>query len=60
MRPVHAAALKPVDKQVASGSHYASPREVPFICGPDGVGHLSDGQQVFFGGCRPPYRAIVQ
>lgn len=34
----HAAALKPVDKQVASGSHYASPREVLFICGTDGSG----------------------
>ena len=57
---VHAAALKPVDKQVASGSHYASPRQVPFVCGTDGVGHLSDGQRVFFGGCRPPYGAMAQ
>ncbi len=57
---VHAAALKPVDKQMASGSHYASPRETPFICGIDGVGHLSDGQRVFFGGCRPPYGAMAQ
>ena len=40
---VHAAALKPVDKQLASDSHYASPRETPFISGTDGVGHLSDG-----------------
>src|ERR1700746_600030 len=37
---VHAASLKPVDKQLASGSHYASPRDVPFVCGTDGVGHL--------------------
>ncbi len=57
---VHAASLKPVDKQLASGSHYASPREVPFICGTDGVGHLDDGQRVFFGGCRPPYGAMAQ
>lgn len=57
---VHAAALKPVDKQVASGSHYASPREVPFVCGTDGVGQLSDGQRVFFGGCRAPYGAMAQ
>ena len=57
---VHAASLKPVDKQVASGSHYASPHEVPFICGTDGVGHLSDGQRVFFGGCRSPYGAMAQ
>jgi NADPH2:quinone reductase len=57
---VHAAALKPVDKQLASGSHYASPRQFPFISGTDGVGHLDDGQRVFFGGCRPPYGAMAQ
>ena len=57
---VHAASLKPVDKQVAGGSHYASPRQLPFICGTDGVGHLSDGQRVFFGGCRSPYGAMAQ
>jgi NADPH2:quinone reductase len=57
---VHAASLKPVDKQVVSGLHYASPRQVPFVCGTDGVGHLSDGQRVFFGGCRSPYGAMAQ
>ncbi len=57
---VRAASLKPVDRQVASGAHYASPRAVPFICGTDGVGYLSDGQRVFFGGCRPPYGAMAQ
>jgi NADPH2:quinone reductase len=57
---VHAASLKPVDKQLASGSHYASPRDVPFVCGTDGVGHLPDGQRVFFGGCRSPFGAMAQ
>src|SRR5215472_2983051 len=57
---VHAASLKPVDRQLASGSHYATPHDVPFICGTDGVGHLSDGQRVFFGGCRPPYGAMAE
>lgn len=57
---VHAASLKPVDKQMASGSHYASPRQFPFVCGTDGVGHLGDGQRVFFGGCRSPYGAMAQ
>jgi len=57
---VHAASLKPVDRQMAGGSHYASPRQLPFVCGIDGVGHLSDGQRVFFGGCRPPYGAMAQ
>jgi NADPH:quinone reductase-like Zn-dependent oxidoreductase len=53
---VHAASLKPVDRQIVSGSHYATPHEVPFICGTDGVGHLPDGQRVFFGGCPAPLR----
>lgn len=57
---VRAASLKPVDKQVAGGTHYASPSAVPFICGTDGVGYLSGGQRVFFGGCRPPYGAMAQ
>lgn len=57
---VRAAALKPIDKQLASGSHYAHPRELPLVCGTDGVGHLSDGQRVFFGGARAPYGAMAQ
>jgi len=57
---VHSASLKPVDKQLASGSHYASPREFPLVCGSDGVGHLNDGQRVFFGGTRAPYGAMAQ
>jgi len=56
---VHAAALKPVDKQMASGSHYASTHALPSVCGIDGVGHLDDGSRVFFGGVRPPYGAMA-
>lgn len=57
---VKAAALKPVDKQIASGSHYASPRALPVICGMDGAGLLEDGARVYFAGCRPPYGAMAQ
>ena len=59
---VHAASLKPIDKQLASGSHYASPRDFPVICGTDGVGHLDDddGQRVFFGGTRAPYGSMAE
>lgn len=57
---VHAASLKPIDKQLASGSHYASGGEFPRVCGSDGVGHLDDGQRVFFGGPRPPHGAMAQ
>ena len=57
---VFAAALKPVDKQMAAGTHYASPREFPVVCGMDGVGRLEDGTRVFFGGARQPYGAMAE
>ncbi len=57
---VRAASLKSVDKQLAAGTHYASPRELPAICGTDGVGTLPDGSRVFFGGARRPYGAMAQ
>src|SRR5260370_14271655 len=55
-----AASLKAIDKQLASGSHYASPRELPVVCGTDGVGELEDGTRVFFGGPRRPYGAMAE
>jgi len=57
---VRAAALKPVDRQMASGEHYASPRELPVVCGSDGVGRLEDGGRVFFGGPRRPYGSMAE
>jgi len=57
---VSAAALKSVDKQMAAGKHYASPHELPVICGTDGVGRLEDGTRVFFGGPRRPYGAMAE
>ena len=57
---VLAASLKPVDRQMANGKHYASPRALPAVCGTDGVGRLSDGQRVFFGGARAPHGALAE
>lgn len=57
---VAAAALKSVDEQMAAGKHYASPRELPVICGTDGVGRLEDGTRVFFGGPRRPYGTMAE
>jgi NADPH:quinone reductase-like Zn-dependent oxidoreductase len=57
---VLAASLKPIDRQLAAGAHYASPRELPVVCGADGVGQLADGTRVFFGGPRRPYGAMAQ
>lgn len=57
---VIAAALKAVDKQVASGTHYTSPSELPVICGTDGVGRLENGTRIFFGGPRRPYGTMAE
>ena len=57
---VRAAALKPVDKQMAGGTHYASFRELPAVCGLDAVGWLDDGTRVFFAGPRRPYGAMAE
>lgn len=57
---VRAASLKRLDKTLASGAHYASQRELPFVCGVDGVGVLVDGSRVFFGGARPPYGTMAE
>jgi NADPH:quinone reductase-like Zn-dependent oxidoreductase len=57
---VRAAALKPVDRQMANGSHYASPRELPVVCGIDGTGLLENSNRVFFVGPRSPYGSMAQ
>lgn len=57
---VRAASLKPVDKQLAGGKHFASPREFPAVSGTDGVGVLEDGTRVFFGGARRPFGAMAE
>ncbi len=44
---VKAAAIKNLDKLRASGTHYASYKEVPVIVGIDGVGVLPDGTRVY-------------
>jgi NADPH:quinone reductase-like Zn-dependent oxidoreductase len=57
---VRAASLKNVDKAMASGSHYDSHRQLPVVCGLDGVGVLEDGTHVFCGGSRPPYGMMAE
>jgi NADPH2:quinone reductase len=57
---VKAASLKNIDKAMASGSHYDSHRELPAVCGVDGVGILDDGTRVFCGGSRAPYGMMAE
>ena len=57
---VRAAALKPIDRQLASGAHYASQRNLPMVCGSDGVGTFDDGRRVFFAAPRAPFGAMAE
>lgn len=57
---VTAAALKPVDRQMAAGSHYASPKKLPVVCGLDGVGRRENGNRVFFAAPRPPFGSMAE
>src|SRR5271168_3758321 len=45
---VSAAALSNVVKSRASGTHYSSSGQLPFVVGIDGVGRLEDGRRVYF------------
>ncbi|WP_035349138.1 quinone oxidoreductase family protein [Edaphobacter aggregans] len=52
---VTAAGLHPLVRALASGSHYGSAGELPFVVGVDGVGRLADGSRVYFGSARAPF-----
>ena len=57
---VSAGALSPLTRMRASGTHYSSSGQFPFIAGVDGVGRLDDGRRVYFMLPRAPYGALGQ
>src|ERR1700722_12626829 len=57
---VSAAALSNVVKSRASGTHYSSSDQLPFVVGIDGVGHLDDGRRVYFVLPRAPFGSIAE
>ncbi len=57
---VTAAGLHPIVKALATGSHYGSSGELPFVPGVDGVGRLEDGSRVYFGISRAPFGSFAQ
>jgi NADPH:quinone reductase-like Zn-dependent oxidoreductase len=57
---VRAAALQRIDRARATGDHYASPRELPVVCGTDGVGVTPDGSRVWFALPRAPYGSMAE
>jgi NADPH:quinone reductase-like Zn-dependent oxidoreductase len=57
---VTAAALSPLVKGRAAGSHYSASGSYPHVVGVDGVGRLADGQRVYFVLPRAPYGSMAE
>src|SRR6266852_248153 len=57
---VTAAAISPVVKARASGTHYSSSGGFPIGVGIDGVGRLDDGRRVHFFLPRAPYGSMAE
>jgi len=57
---VRAAALKPLDKARADGSHYTSMGTLPAVAGVDGAGRLDDGSRVVFAFPRAPFGGMAE
>jgi NADPH:quinone reductase-like Zn-dependent oxidoreductase len=57
---VGASALSNLAKGRASGSHYSSAGQVPFVVGVDGVGRLNDGRRVYFVLPNAPFGSMAE
>ena len=57
---VTAAAISQVTKSRASGQHYSSSGQFPFVAGVDGVGRLDDGTRVYFVMPRAPFGGMAE
>jgi NADPH:quinone reductase-like Zn-dependent oxidoreductase len=57
---VSAAALSNVVKSRASGAHYSSSGQLPFVVGIDGVGRLDDGRRVYFALPQAPFGSMSE
>jgi NADPH:quinone reductase-like Zn-dependent oxidoreductase len=57
---VSAAAFSHLTKSRASGTHYSSSAEVPFVPGVDGVGRLGDGRRVYFVLPKAPFGSMSE
>jgi NADPH:quinone reductase-like Zn-dependent oxidoreductase len=57
---VTAAALHPIVRALAAGTHYGSTGKLPFIPGVDGVGRLPDGSRVYFGRTQDIYGTLAE
>ncbi len=57
---VTAAAVSPVVRSRASGTHYSAGATLPFVPGVDGVGRTQDGRRVYFAFPQPPFGSMAE
>jgi NADPH:quinone reductase-like Zn-dependent oxidoreductase len=57
---VSAAAISPLVRARAAGTHYSSGGTFPFVAGVDGVGRLEDGRRVAFALPRAPFGSMAE
>lgn len=57
---VAAAAISPLVRGRAAGTHYSSGGAFPFVAGVDGVGRLEDGRRVAFALPRAPFGTMAE
>ena len=57
---VRAAAIKQLDRAIAAGTHYSSPKTLPVVGGTDGAGRAPDGSRVYFSVQRRPFGAMAE
>ena len=57
---VTAASLSHVTRGRASGTHYSTSGQIPFVVGVDGVGRLADGRRVYFVLPTAPYGSMAE
>jgi len=57
---VHAAALSPIVKALASGKHYASGTSARIVPGVDGVGTDASGRRVYFAFPKAPFGSMAE
>lgn len=55
-----AASLTTLDVRVAAGDHPLSPRQLPVVCGVEGVGRTADGRRVYVGAPVGPYGTLAE
>ena len=60
MVTVKAASLTTISKAWAIGSHYDGYKQLPVVCGLDGVGVLENGTRIYTGGSRQPFGMMAE